>query len=75
MFLQLPYSTALAAVFIEGWIFVILSLTGVRAAVIRLVPRCASRMQTPVTCATPGDFPAACEFHRPQGICSVTDAS
>ncbi len=37
--MQLPYSTALAAVFIEGWVFVILSVTGVRAAVIRLVPR------------------------------------
>ena len=40
--LQLPYATALAAVFIEGWIFVLLSVTGVRAAIIRLVPRCVS---------------------------------
>ena len=42
--LQLPYSTALAAVFIEGWIFVLLSITGVRAAIIRLVPRCVLRV-------------------------------
>jgi len=42
---QLPYATALAAVFIEGWIFVLLSVTGVRAAIIRLVPRCVLSMQ------------------------------
>jgi xanthine/uracil/vitamin C permease (AzgA family) len=36
---QVSYGTALAATFIEGWVFVILAATGVRARVIQLVPR------------------------------------
>ena len=35
----MSYQAALAAVFVEGWLFVILAVTGVRAAVIRVVPR------------------------------------
>jgi AGZA family xanthine/uracil permease-like MFS transporter len=32
---QVTYQEALAAIFIEGWIFIILSLTGVRQGLIR----------------------------------------
>lgn len=39
MTLQLPYGEALTAVFLEGIIFFILAVTGVRGAIIRLVPR------------------------------------
>lgn len=34
---QVSYQEALAAIFIEGWIFIILSLTGVRQGLIRRV--------------------------------------
>ena len=37
--MQVPYKDALTAVFIEGWLFIILSLTGVRQLLIRLLPR------------------------------------
>ncbi|KAK9811846.1 hypothetical protein WJX72_011125 [[Myrmecia] bisecta] len=33
------YQTALAAVFVEGWIFVFLAVTGIRLKLIRMVPR------------------------------------
>jgi xanthine/uracil/vitamin C permease (AzgA family) len=33
------YQTALAAVFVEGWIFIVLALTGLRLRLIRLVPK------------------------------------
>ena len=33
--LQVSYQEALAAIFIEGWIFIVLSLTGVRQGLIR----------------------------------------
>jgi AGZA family xanthine/uracil permease-like MFS transporter len=33
------YQTALGAVFVEGWIFVVLAITGVRIRLIRLVPK------------------------------------
>ena len=36
---QVSYQTALGAVFVEGWIFVILAVTGVRIRLIRLVPK------------------------------------
>lgn len=36
---QVSYQTALAAVFIEGWIFVLLAVTGLRLKLIRLVPK------------------------------------
>ena len=36
---QVSYQTALGAVFVEGWIFVILAVTGVRLRLIRLVPK------------------------------------
>ncbi len=35
MLWQVSYQEALAAIFIEGWIFIILSLTGVRQGLIR----------------------------------------
>lgn len=35
----MPYRTALAAVFIEGFIFVFLAVTGVRTKIIRLIPK------------------------------------
>lgn len=37
--LQVSYANALAAVFIEGWIFVILAVTGLRQRLINLVPK------------------------------------
>ena len=37
--LQVTYNTAIAAVFIEGWIFIALSITGVRAKIIALIPK------------------------------------
>ena len=36
---QVSYQTALAAVFIEGWILLILAVTGLRMRLIRLVPK------------------------------------
>ena len=35
----LTYQQALVAIFIEGWIFIVLSLTGVRGAVMKYMPR------------------------------------
>ena len=35
----LTYEQALVAIFLEGWIFIILSLTGVRGAVMKYMPR------------------------------------
>jgi xanthine/uracil/vitamin C permease (AzgA family) len=37
--LQITYQEALAAVFIEGWIFILISLTGVRGRLVSLVPK------------------------------------
>ena len=37
--LQVSYRTALSAVFIEGFIFVILAVTGVRTRIIRSIPK------------------------------------
>jgi AGZA family xanthine/uracil permease-like MFS transporter len=45
--LQITYKQAVAAAFIEGWVFLFLSVTGVRGHVVRLVPR-------PVMLATAG---------------------
>ena len=36
---QVRYETALAAVFVEGWIFILLSVTGARAKIITYMPR------------------------------------
>ncbi|KAK9908098.1 hypothetical protein WJX75_002714 [Coccomyxa subellipsoidea] len=36
---NVSYQTALAAVFVEGWIFIVLALTGLRLRLIRLVPK------------------------------------
>ena len=36
---SVKYKDALAAIFIEGWIFIILSLTGARQFLIKLLPR------------------------------------
>lgn len=36
---QISYKQAVAAVFIEGWIFVFIALTGVRGKLIQLVPK------------------------------------
>jgi xanthine/uracil/vitamin C permease (AzgA family) len=36
---QVTYQQALAAVFIEGWIFIAISLTGVRGKLVSLVPK------------------------------------
>lgn len=37
--MQVSYGTALAAVFVEGWIFILLSVTGARAKLITYMPR------------------------------------
>ena len=37
--MQVAYKTALAAVFIEGFIFVFLAVTGVRTRIIRAIPK------------------------------------
>ena len=37
--MQVSYGTALAAVFVEGWIFILLSVTGARAKLVTYVPR------------------------------------
>lgn len=39
MHVQVKYEQALAAIFVEGGLFVVMALTGVRQAVIKLVPR------------------------------------
>ncbi|KAK9814232.1 hypothetical protein WJX72_002621 [[Myrmecia] bisecta] len=36
---KVPYSTALTAIFLEGWIFIILAVTGVRGKLIHLLPK------------------------------------
>lgn len=36
---SVPYKDALTAVFIEGWLFILLSVTGARQALIRLLPK------------------------------------
>jgi AGZA family xanthine/uracil permease-like MFS transporter len=37
---QITYQEALAAAFVEGWIFIAISLTGVRGRMVSLVPKC-----------------------------------
>lgn len=37
---KITYQEALAAVFVEGWIFIFISLTGVRGRLVSLVPKC-----------------------------------
>ena len=36
---SVPYKDALTAVFIEGWLFIILSLSGARQMLIKLLPK------------------------------------
>eukprot|EP00887_Chlorella_sp_A99_P001986 scaffold18.g1986.t1 len=36
---QLTYSQVMAAIFVEGWIFILMSITGVRGGIIRLMPK------------------------------------
>jgi len=36
---SVPYQAALTSVFLEGWLFLILSLTGLRSLITRLIPR------------------------------------
>lgn len=40
LLLQITYQEALAAAFVEGWIFIAISLTGVRGRLVSLVPKC-----------------------------------
>lgn len=63
--LQLTYSQAMTAIFIEGWIFVILSVTGVRGGIVKYMPKniamatsggcgggmCAGMLRGPAGCA------------------------
>lgn len=36
---ELTYSQAMTAIFIEGWIFVLLSITGVRGGIVKYMPK------------------------------------
>ncbi len=36
---KLSYEQALAAAFVEGWIFILLSVTGVRGRLVELIPK------------------------------------
>lgn len=36
---ELTYQQAMAAIFVEGWIFVLLSLTGVRGGLVKYMPK------------------------------------
>lgn len=36
---NVPYEVALAAIFVEGWIFILLAVTGARGKLIQMVPR------------------------------------
>lgn len=37
---ELSYQQAMAAIFIESWIFLILSVTGVRGGIVKHMPKC-----------------------------------
>ena len=37
---SVSYQEALAAIFIEGWIFIAISILGIRQKLIALLPRC-----------------------------------
>lgn len=37
---ELSYQQAMAAIFIESWIFLILSVTGVRGGIVKYMPKC-----------------------------------
>jgi hypothetical protein len=39
---DLTYEQAMTAIFVEGWIFILLSLTGVRGGIIKYMPPCVS---------------------------------
>jgi predicted benzoate:H+ symporter BenE len=52
---QITYQEALAAVFIEGWIFIAISLTGVRGRLVSLVPKS-------IMLATAGQSGGCCRF-------------
>ena len=62
---NVSYQEALAAIFIEGWIFIAISIVGVRQRLIALLPRSArsarlaSRLQASAVLAT---------HHAPKGI-------
>lgn len=37
--LQLSYEQAMTAIFVEGWIFIVLSVTGVRGGLVKYMPK------------------------------------
>jgi len=37
--LQLTYSETMTAIFVEGWIFIVLSITGVRGGLVKFMPK------------------------------------
>ena len=37
---ELTYEQTMAVIFVEGWIFVVLSVTGVRGGIIKYMPKC-----------------------------------
>ncbi|KAK9837377.1 hypothetical protein WJX84_003189 [Apatococcus fuscideae] len=66
---NVSYKTALTAIFIEGWIFIILSVTGVRGKLIALLPRTLSLSMS----AGIGLFLAFIGLQGGQGIGVVAD--
>lgn len=68
---NVSYQEALAAIFIEGWIFIAISIVGVRQKLIALLPRSArsarlaSRVQASAVLAT---------HHAPEGV-PMSDAA
>ncbi len=51
---QLTYQQAMTASFVEGWFFLILSVTGVRGGLVRYMPKC-------IALASSGEYAALCQ--------------
>jgi adenine/guanine/hypoxanthine permease len=67
---NIPYGLALTAVFAEGWIFIVLSLLGMRQWLVRLLP---TSLKIASACGI-GLFLAVIGLSYPAGIGAVTGA-
>ncbi|KAF2463417.1 xanthine/uracil permease family protein-like protein [Lindgomyces ingoldianus] len=65
---KIPYKLALAAVFVEGWIFIFLALTGMRQWLVRLLP---TSIKIASACGI-GLFLALIGLSYPAGIGAIT---
>lgn len=65
---QVHYSAALAAAFVEGWIFVLISISGMRGLMMELIPR--SLMFA--TAAGIGCFLAFIGLQKSEGLALIT---